>query len=301
MDILQLKYFQTVARYQHITKAANKLNISQPSLTIIIKRLEKELGTQLFKHTGRNIELNEAGKTFLNHVNQVFSELDIAKYELKKLSGPQDNKVSLATTSSRFLSGLLKDFLLTNQEVGIRQFTASIEIVRDFLINEKIDYCISSPPIEGSGIECIELLNDEIVLCLPANHPLAHKKSIHLREVADEKFISLIDGYSFREVTDNLCNIVGFSPNVICECDTVLMSELLQINRGIALIPKSAQEIFQNPALVFLQIEEPICRRKIGLSWLQGRYLSKAARNFQELTIHYYKNMKPWKNGISGS
>lgn len=301
MDLLQLKYFQTVARYQHVTQAANELNISQPSLSILIKRLERELGIQLFNHTGRNIELSQAGKTFLSHVNQLFSELDSAKYELKKLSGLQDNKVSLATTSTRFLSGLLKDFLSLHPEVGIRQFTAAIEIMRDSLLNEKIDYCISSPPIEGPGIECIELFNDEILLCLPANHPLARKKSIHLREVADEKFISLMDGYSFREVTDNLCNLAGFNPNVVFECDTMLMSELLQINRGIALVPKSAQETFPNPALVFLQIEEPICRRRIGLSWLQGRYLSKAARSFQELTIHYYKNSKPWKNGISGS
>lgn len=294
MDLLQLKYFQAVARHQHITRAAKELNISQPSLSIMIGRLENEVGMQLFERIGRNIELNEAGKTFLSHVGQVFMELESAKRKLQELSGIKNNRISLATTSSRFLSGLLGEFLSIHPEIKFRQFVSSLEEIRNYLVTEEIDYCITSPPIEGVGIESFELLDDEIFLCVPLSHRYAQCKSIKLRDVADDNFISLAEGYSFRDVTDNLCNMAGFSPNVLFECDTALMSELLIIGKGIALIPKSAEKMYQNTPVALLKIEEPVCRRKISLSWLQGRYMSETARSMQPLIINYFKEAYPW-------
>lgn len=296
MDILQLKYFQTVARYEHMTQAAKELSISQPSLSIMIGRLESELGVPLFKRTGRNIELNEAGKKFLAHVNQIFIELESGKREIIQLFKVENIRISLATTSSRFLSGLLKEFLSINPTVDIRQFVGSIDEIRGYLITENIDYCITSPPIEGTGIECVELLDDEILLGVPLSHKYAKSKSIKLQDVADDDFISLVEGYSFREITDNLCNIAGFTPNIVFECDTSLMFELIPIGRGIAFIPKSILKTFVNDSVKLLKIEEPICKRKIGLSWMRGRYLSKAAQSFQSFAVDFYKTSDIWNS-----
>lgn len=291
MELLQLKYFQTVARYEHITQAAKELNIAQPSLSIMISRLEGELGIPLFKRKGRNIELNEFGKAFLRHVNRIFIELGNAKQEAQELAGVQNCLISLATTSTRFLSGLLKEFLLIHPEARFRQFVASIQETRDYLQADEIDFCITSPPIEGPEIESITLLEDEILLAVPATHRFAGRSSIRLEEVADDHFISLIECYSFREITDNLCRLAGFTPNVVFEGDTLLMSELLQLGAGIALLPESACKQYSPAAfsVVLLKIEKPLCRRTIGLSWLQHKYLSEVARSFYPFVVDYYK------------
>lgn len=83
MELLQLKYFQTVAYTEHISKAAEQLKIAQPSLSLTIKRLENELGTNLFERKGRNIKLSSAGKILLKHVNRIFTEIENAQTEIQ--------------------------------------------------------------------------------------------------------------------------------------------------------------------------------------------------------------------------
>lgn len=89
---MELKYFQTAARTQNFSQAACELNITQPSLSITISRLEAELKVNLFDRRGRNVTLNEAGAAFLQRVNTVFSELDSAKEELADIAGMQNLK-----------------------------------------------------------------------------------------------------------------------------------------------------------------------------------------------------------------
>ncbi|ASS63420.1 HTH-type transcriptional regulator GltC [Bacillus velezensis] len=83
MELLQLKYFQTVAYTEHISKAAEQLKIAQPSLSLTIKRLENELGTALFERKGRNIKLSSSGKILLKHVNRIFTEIENAQTEIQ--------------------------------------------------------------------------------------------------------------------------------------------------------------------------------------------------------------------------
>lgn len=87
MELLQLRYFLALAKEEHMSHTAEKLFISQPSLSLTIKKLEDELGVKLFDRTGRNIKLNLYGKAFLPHVEDVFSSLERGVNELKKLQG----------------------------------------------------------------------------------------------------------------------------------------------------------------------------------------------------------------------
>lgn len=89
MELLQLKYFQTVARLEHMTKAAEELHIAQPSLSKTIARLEKDLGVPLFDRQGRQITLNPFGKVFLKRVERIFHELSEGEREIKDLANLQ--------------------------------------------------------------------------------------------------------------------------------------------------------------------------------------------------------------------
>ncbi len=86
MDLLQIKYFQTVANMQHMTRAADVLQIAQPALSSMIAKLEADLGVPLFNRTGRNIILNEYGKTFLKRANRILKEVDEGRQEISDLS-----------------------------------------------------------------------------------------------------------------------------------------------------------------------------------------------------------------------
>src|SRR5438309_3725141 len=107
MDLLQLKYFQTVARLEHMTQAARQLEIAQPSLSQTIARLEEELGVPLFDRQGRQIRLNQFGRTFLRRVERIFAELEDGRRELADLAGLEQGRVSLSMFSTPLLPDLL--------------------------------------------------------------------------------------------------------------------------------------------------------------------------------------------------
>lgn len=290
MELLQLKYFQTVAKYQHITQAAETLKIAQPALSMTIARLEKELGIPLFSRKGRNIQLNEFGEAFLKHVNQIFMELECAKQELNIMAGIHDCQVYLATTSERFLSGLLTNFLSNCPRTKFRQSVIASPKEIQHLINEgEIDFFLTSPPIDDPRIESVVLLEDEILLGLPASHRYAGRNSIKLQEVAEDSFISLSKDYSFRELTDQLCRKAGFTPNIIFEGDARLTIELLRAGCGIRLTPRSTLKMYANASVVFLRIEDPPCQRTISLSWFKDKPYAQVAQSFRQFVIENFK------------
>lgn len=106
MELTQLRYFQVAAYYEHISRAAAELNISQPALSTMISRLERELGVSLFDHNGRSIVLNQNGKRFLKRVNHILMEVEDSKRELQDMADENDSSISLAVSSSQFLQGI---------------------------------------------------------------------------------------------------------------------------------------------------------------------------------------------------
>lgn len=292
MELLQLKYFQVAAKIQNFSQAAEQLNITQPSLSITISHLEHELNAKLFDRKGRNIELNEVGLAFLDRVNRVFCELESAKNEIIDITGKQSNHISLMTTNPRLLSGVLKQYLMLHSNVVINQKCEVYKIAEKQLQSGEIDLCLTVPVVKGTNIECKILKEDEVVLVVPNNHRFAGRASIRLNEVAEDSFITLAHDYSFRTITDSICQSAGFSPRIAFEVDDVLMEEMLELERGIALLPLYLikRPHFGTRNLSMLKIEEPDTRISIGLSWLKSKHLSHTSRCFREYLIENYSN-----------
>ena len=119
MELLHLKYFQTIARLESVTQAAEELHISQPALSKILARLEHELGRSLFDRRNRQLHLNAAGQVFLRHVQRVFRELQEAEQALGGLSEMDDSSVVAASSSSRLLPHLHHGGRLADGGIGM--------------------------------------------------------------------------------------------------------------------------------------------------------------------------------------
>ena len=294
MDLLQLKYFQTVAQLEHMTRAAAKLYIAQPSLSQSIAKLEDELGVPLFDRQGRRIHLNQFGRTFLKRVERAFLELDEGKREVADLAGLEQGAVTLAVASAQLLPELLSGFLARYPHVRFRLFQQhALETVVQQLERGEIDLCISSPPIERPSIAWVPLMTEEIFLLVPAGHPLAERGSIRLLEAAHEPFISLKPGHGMRNMMDEICKQAGFVPNVAFEGDeSATVRGLVSAGLGVTFVTALAWKNIVEQPVVRLRIEEPLCQRTIGLAWLEDRYLSVAARHFQEFVIEYFSTLE---------
>jgi DNA-binding transcriptional LysR family regulator len=295
MDLLQLKYFQTVARLEHMTKAARQLSIAQPSLSQTIARLEEELGVPLFDRKGREIRLNQFGMVFLRRVERIFGELEDARHEIADLAGMEHGRIALAVVIPQILPDLLRSFLAEHPHVSFHLFHQhSSETVKQQLEQGEIDLCITSPPIEQAGIGWISLMREEIYLMVPPDHRLGGRTSIHLREVEHEPFISLKPGNTMRDLTDNCCRQAGFVPRVAFEGDEPsTLRGLVTAGLGVAFISELVLRNVADPSVIVpLRIEEPRCDRIIGLAWRKEHYLSQAAQYFRDFVVQYFKNIE---------
>ena len=290
MELLQLKYFQSVAKHQNITKAAKELHISQPSLSITIKRLENELSVPLFNRKGKNIELNQFGKVYLKHISSILNDLENAKSEILELAGVRNSHLSLSATTTHFVSGVLRDFILDNPNITMTQTINYEKSIIENLKNRSIDFAITSPIIAENNIESRELLEEEIVVVVPNTHKFFNVKSIYLKDLHLENFISLTENYSFKQASNLLFEQAGFTPNVIFEGDVSIISELMLIKNSICLAPLSICIKHNQPDYSIIRLKDKNNTRKIGLSYPKGIHLSELSKDFIDFVINYYKN-----------
>jgi DNA-binding transcriptional LysR family regulator len=292
MEFLQLKYFQAVAQLEHITKAAKELNISQPSLSNSIQRLEKKLGVPLFDRQGRHIKLNAFGKTYLKRVEQAFLELEEGERELRDMAGLDHGVITISVTLPYVLPTLLEQFLTVHPHVRIiqRQLGSTIGRKHD-LENADIDFCISTTPISGPDIEWLALVEEELCLTVPKGHRLADRESIPLIEAANEPFISLSSRSNFRQITDGFCREAGFEPRIAFELEEVsAIQTLVEMGLGITFtLPLSLGKRASSSETVQLKITNPLCQRTFGIAWNKKHYLSQAAIHFRQFTIDFFK------------
>lgn len=280
MELTQLRYFQVAAYHEHISRAAEELNISQPALSTMISRLEKELGLPLFDHNGRSIVLNQNGKRFLKRVNQILIEVDDSKRELQDMTEESDNSISLAVSSSQFLQGM-HVFMDQHPSYKWNQRVAENSEIEILLKRGLIDLAVTSPGIYGSNFQSVLLLQDSFKLAVHKDNPLAQRDRIRLDEVTNERFIFLLKGLPFRTQTDRIFADLGITPSYVMECDHLLRRELINSNAGITIASQSSsfRHLFSDD-IRFLDIEDVHQTRDIVLVYRKGRYLSKAAKEF---------------------
>lgn len=294
MDFLQLKYFQEVAKHQHLTKAAQALNVSQPALSKTISKLEMRLGYQLFDRTGRQIRLNSLGQAYLKTVDTIFLELQKSEKELAFLTEKQNRLISVAVTIPTILPELLGGFLKTNPQAQFRQYQAFAQRMQSQLESGEIDVGISTFPIQGENIEWYPIIEEEILLAVPLTHPLALRKSIELTEVRNDPFIVMPPGYGFRDLTENLCAQAGFYPDFAFEGDeTGVTYELVEKGLGIAFSPSLIRsKRISSLQLTELKISEPKCTRSVGLVWHKERSQTDTVKEFIAYTIAFLEEQK---------
>jgi DNA-binding transcriptional LysR family regulator len=292
MELLQLQYFQTVARLEHMTKAAEQLQIAQPSLSKTIARLEEDLGVPLFDRKNRQLKLNNYGRLFLERVNRIFLELNEGKRELADEHERGQTQITLAVSVPKVLPELLSSFLKDFPEIKFQQMLESTTSMRSLLEKAEIDFCISSVEIKGSDIVWEPLMTEQIYLVVPPEHHLAKREKVYLNEVKDEPFISMNTGFGFRNLTDAYCQEAGFVPNIAFEGDEPgVIGALVRQGLGVAFIPEISWRGNSNPFPNKLEIIEPKCQRTIGLSWSKRRYLSNPAQQFRQYVLKYFSQI----------
>lgn len=288
MELLQLQYFLAVARLEHVTEAARSLHVTQSSLSKTIQRLEEDLGVPLFDRIGRKLRLNEFGSSFLRRAERALFELEQGKQELSDLSSPEHGTLELAVTTASMLPNILREFRKKRPSIQFHVQMLSTQEMITLLHRGEVDFCLSSPPIEGDDIECQIMFIDPILVAVPKGHRLADRSSVSLIELRDEYFVGVKRGYGTRDIVDSVCKSVGFVPKYVYEGDEpARLSALVEAEIGIAFMPSTARNSREH--IKYLEVENHDLVREIALIWHRSRYISRAALEFREFVVQYFE------------
>ncbi|MFG3115972.1 LysR family transcriptional regulator [Streptomyces sp. NPDC048197] len=289
MDLLSLRYFRVVARREHISRAAEELRVAQPSVSRTIARLEAELGLPLFDRQGRAIRLNRHGAAFLTRVERALDELDDARREMADAAGLDNGSVTIAAETLLPLTELLAGFRAAHPDVTVRCFQSTPDLMREHLRTREVDFCVASQPLTGAGLGAVRLLEEEVLLAVPAAHPLAARERVTVADLADEPFITTRPGHWQRALLERLFTTIGRRPVIGCEGDEPGATHFLVIaGLGIGLMPSIARADLTAAPLAWLRIDAPDCVRVLSLVRREDGYLSAAAARFRDLAVTHF-------------
>lgn len=279
MNLLQLKYFQEVARYQNITKTAEILHVSQPSLSTSIKHLEEELGIELFDRKGKSIVLNEDGQNFLRDINSVFELLNRNQMKRNLIASGKSNAVFIGGSKSELkLYPFIARFLDRHPDVliSVKNCVSLASLDPDIL-----DFFICAEPPGAESGEMLILDRDRHCILMSKSHPLAEKDPVTLDMIRDEQFVFVTPNSNKMPPGYQLCESEGFTPKVACITDerTVMLSILKEGNL-VSVVPECDAEAFTRIG-EYVAFPVPSDReRNIVLSVPANKTLSKIARTF---------------------
>lgn len=292
MEWNQLQKFMVVAKEEHFSRAAELLNMTQPSLSQTIKRLEEELGYPLFLRNGKKISLNESGRIFLQAVIQMNELMQNTRMQLEELNGKSHLNVSIHfTTASKLLPDLLLYLKKRNPETQyqIHQWQAEKEGDEDDI------QILSSDLQHTQRINKAEdvLLTERILLALPRNHVLLAKENIYLSDLAQEEFISLNEHWKLGKEIKEAMERVAFAPKTTMIVDNPnMMRELLKAHLGIAFVPSVSWGAFAGEDIVLRRVEGVELSRYIYLRTKPRKYLTKEQKECIEGIKEFFADIQ---------
>lgn len=248
MELLQLKYFCDAAETQNYSKTAKKFYVPTSNISQSVKRLERELGVELFEHRANRIVLADSGKRFYEKVKTAIVSLEEAKSEALGDSDEMCGEIKLLIfCNRRLVTEAIESFKKQNPRVTfVLRHELEADIDYDLLIS---DTC---PP------DCAErypLVEDEILLAVSKSNPISNIENLSLKDLKDERFISMPRGRSLYSITNSICSDAGFTPNISIQTDDPFyVRKYVEMGLGIAFFPSCSWEGLFSDAVAIRKI-----------------------------------------------
>lgn len=257
MELRHLRYFIAVAEAGHITRAAEQLGIQQPPLSLQIKALEKELGVLLLRRKPRGVELTDAGVAFLERARVILNEVERAFASTRRTARGEQGRVVVGFTASApfhpFIPRVIRAYREMSPLVSLALEESGSSALVQGLHNEQMDAVfIRSPVADVVGLEVTPLLEEEMVVALPAGHPLAtasltnDSATLPLGALAKETFVlyKRRGGPGLYDTIITACRGAGFVPRVGQEAPRIVSTlNLVAAGLGVSVVPASLRRL----------------------------------------------------------
>jgi DNA-binding transcriptional LysR family regulator len=281
MELRQLEYFQMVSRLSSVTKAAYFLHVSQPSITVSIRKLEEELEVTLFDRSQRQLALTAEGKIYLQRVDDILTRVHDSILEMKDYRAIQKGSIRIGITPT--IGAALFPYIFTKFQQAYPNVDVTIVEVGSLAVRSQLEkgeldigiLIISNMP---PRLATTLISTGQILVCLPLNHRLGKLSSVPFAELSSQRFILFNEDTYSRKLILEECSKYQFTPQVVfssSQIETIL--GLVEQGAGISFLLDTIVQKKSN--IMSRPLADPLFIRA-GIAWNNERYLSNALKAF---------------------
>jgi len=281
IEIQQLKYCVLLAQERHFARAAERANVTQPTLSQQIQKLERELGVTLFERS-RQVRLTEAGKKFLPCASNILERLrsGIEELSVDSLSGTLA-VAAIPTVLPYLMPDIIAAFRKKAPKIKLDLFEEKTSTLLEKLKNGLLDLGLLALPVREKGIAAMEVGRETLQAAVSIGHPLARKTRIRPADLFSEKIMILQEGHCFGDQTLQLCGLKREDSRILFQgTSLVSILRLLAKEQSVTVVPESAIE--RHPGVKFIPFADPEPVRRLAVVWRLTSPLSRAEKLFAD-------------------
>jgi len=289
LNLRDIRAFVAVANAGSFTRAAGHLHLSQPALTVQIRRLEETIGARLFDRNSRSVALTQTGRELLPVLKRSLDDMERVLRDARALGEGTAGTVRLAclpTFAASVLPDLLLDFRARVPQARFEIRDVVAREVNALVRNEEADIGLTGGDVSDPALEVLYSGSDRLVMVCPKGHALARKRQVTVADVAGSPLVLTARSTSVRGIVDAALQEVGVVPEIACE-PTYMMTAVAMVRGGlgVSILPASAREVLAEPDLVVRPIDDPAFVRPIALVRKRGRTLPRVVQTFVDLMV----------------
>ena len=285
-DVKQLRMFVTIARLGNFTRAAERLALSQPSLSLHIRRLEQALKVRLFDRSTRAVHLTSAGQDFLPVAERLVEDFESAVTSVADLAARRRGRVSVAVLPSiaaELLPRAIATLHRVHPDIGVSLRDDVAGLIAARVRSGEVDFGISACEGVEADLDVAPLTSDELVAVFPHRHPLARLARPTWRAFAAYPFIAMSRDSSVRQMTEQAFAHNGLVIEPVSEAKYMSTAlGLVASGIGVGALPSSAHGMIEQAGLARARLNDPVMKRQIGILTKHGRTLGPAAQALVE-------------------
>ncbi|GAB6991028.1 LysR family transcriptional regulator [Paenibacillus pini] len=284
MELRDLKSFIEVANHKSFTHAAEHSFLTQPSLSKSVKKLEHELGVELFDRSTRHLYLTDAGHIVYQQSQKAFaalSELNVLLDDLRNIVVGEIKIGIPPLIGTLFFPKIAQQFYKKYPDISLELVELGAKLIGRLIEDAQIDVGIVVLPADETKFNVVPFIQDEFVLFIHKDHNLAQKTTVTLQDLKDEKFILFTNDFTLHDYIIQACEGQGFTPSISYQSSQWdLIIELVSSRLGITLLPKSIFDRQNNKNIKMIPLENPTLYWKLGVITKKDAYQSFALKEF---------------------
>lgn len=294
MDIKQLHYFIAFSEQMNFSKAAERLHISQPSLSNAIKKLEQEIGSPLLERNTRNLQLTEAGELLFERAKVIVKNMEVLKIEMDEVivHGTRDITIGVMESIKHWLPKVIANYKkdYPHMKIHLVDILGS-KRVKKSLKSYKTHLIITNQLMDDPELEVQTLYEERLVAVLPLHHPLAQKDTLTISDICEEPFIISTEGFQTRRDILTSFEQAGKNINIQFEIERFETAvSLVREHLGVTILPENYLQGPTAKTIVKKEIEGLNLSRNVYLVYLKNRHLPLAIRQLLKDIVQFFEN-----------